>query len=232
MLDVRVRKTAALALIAVPILFNVFFALLAARFEYPDILREPTDYVLTQFQAGGAGLIQLWYGMLAVAVLFVPLAMLMHAVMADEGSPRAWLGTATACGVVAGAVQALGFLRWVFLVPHLAERFADPNTSEPAREALRVTFEAFHLYAGAGVGEHLGYLFTGSWTLILSVLMLGLAAFPRWLGWLGIVSAIGIVTGMLEIAGLEMAGTINALSYVLWSLWMIATGISIWRRRA
>jgi hypothetical protein len=33
---------AGLLLIAVPLAFNASFALLAARFDYPDILREPT----------------------------------------------------------------------------------------------------------------------------------------------------------------------------------------------
>ena len=37
-------------LIAVPILFNVSFALLAQRFDYPDVLRRPTDEVLKRFR--------------------------------------------------------------------------------------------------------------------------------------------------------------------------------------
>ncbi len=40
-------------LIAVPVAFNTAFALLAARFDYPDILRRPTGEVLSEFQAGG-----------------------------------------------------------------------------------------------------------------------------------------------------------------------------------
>ena len=43
-------------LIAVPILFNATFALLAARFDYPDILREPTHEVLARFREGGSQL--------------------------------------------------------------------------------------------------------------------------------------------------------------------------------
>jgi hypothetical protein len=44
---------AGLLLIVVSIAFNVAFALLAARFDYPDILRQPTTEVLVKFQAGG-----------------------------------------------------------------------------------------------------------------------------------------------------------------------------------
>lgn len=51
--------------------------------------------------------------------------------------------------------------------------------------------------------------------------MLGSVHFRPWLGWSGLIIAIGILTGMLEPAGVAIAGTINALSYALWSLWLI-----------
>ena len=49
-----------LLLILLPVAFNVVFALLERRFEYPDILRRPTDHILTQFRAGGRRLVGLW----------------------------------------------------------------------------------------------------------------------------------------------------------------------------
>jgi len=63
-------------LIAVPLGFNAAFALLAARFDYPDILRRPTPEVLTRFSAGGTGLLLLWWGFAMTAVLFAPVALL------------------------------------------------------------------------------------------------------------------------------------------------------------
>ena len=48
---------AGLLLIGVPLAFNASFALLAARFDYPDILRRPTDEVLERFRQGGTGLV-------------------------------------------------------------------------------------------------------------------------------------------------------------------------------
>ena len=42
---------AGVALIAVPILFNVGFTSLAQRFDYPDVLRRPTHEVLERFRA-------------------------------------------------------------------------------------------------------------------------------------------------------------------------------------
>ena len=48
---------AGLVLVAMPLAFNVAFALLAARFDYPDILRRPTEEVLERFRAGGGALV-------------------------------------------------------------------------------------------------------------------------------------------------------------------------------
>jgi hypothetical protein len=44
---------AGLLMIVVAIAFNAAFALLAARFDYPDILREPTADVLAKFPLAG-----------------------------------------------------------------------------------------------------------------------------------------------------------------------------------
>ena len=67
-------------------------------------------------------------------------------------------------GVVAAMVQVLGLLRWVFLVPHLARESAsgaDPKTVD-------LVFQSFHRYLGVAVGEHLGYLGTGLWTILFA----------------------------------------------------------------
>jgi hypothetical protein len=49
------ETAAGLLLIVVPLAFNAAFALLAARFDHPDILRRPTAEVLARFRAGGTG---------------------------------------------------------------------------------------------------------------------------------------------------------------------------------
>ena len=78
MIDRRTRLITAGLLIAMPILFNLFFGLLQARFDYPDILRRPPDEVLRRFAAGGPGLIALWYGFALTPALFLPAAVLLR----------------------------------------------------------------------------------------------------------------------------------------------------------
>jgi hypothetical protein len=135
-------------------------------------------------------------------------------------------------GVLAGLTQVLGLIRWPFLVPELARTFLDPAASEATQAAALTVFAAFHQYAGVAIGEHLGYLFTAAWTLVIAGAMLKASVFRPWLGWVGIGSAVGILVGLLEPAGFALAGTINAIAYLAWSLWLVATGISLLRARA
>jgi hypothetical protein len=229
MIERRTRLTAAALLIAMPIVFNVFFALLQSAFEYPDILRRPPDEVLRRFAAGGERLILLWYGFALTPALFLPAAVLLRrALRRDEA---AVLALATPLAIAASLVQLLGLLRWPFLVPELARLYLDPATDAATRAATLAIFVAFHQYLGVAVGEHLGYLFTAAWTAVIATAMLGSPHFRSWWGWVGLVAAVGILAGLLEPAGVVVAGTINALSYILWSLWLIGSGVALLRFR-
>ncbi|HEX2519288.1 MAG TPA: DUF4386 domain-containing protein [Castellaniella sp.] len=132
-----------------------------------------------------------------------------------------------AFGLIAGVSQTLGFLRWPFLVPHLAQSYFAPGTSEAQRAAAGMVFHSFHRYAGMAVGEHLGYLSTSIWTLLIAVVILRTGVLPRWLGVSGAILAVGIAAGLLEPAGWELGGTINAISYLVWAVWLIAFGVTL-----
>lgn len=212
-------------LIAVPIAFNVTFFLLQRAFEYPDILRKPTEYVLQRFKDGGAPLRRLWYGFTFSAVLFTPVPVLVQQVF--QPAVPWYLLVGTALGVLAGAVQFLGLIRWPFLVPTLAEIYTDPKSTQATRDSVAVVFQAFHRYVGVAIGEHLGYIFTSSWSILLCIAIIATDAMNPLFGWFGIVPAIGVLMGVFEETGFKAAGAINAISYILWSMWLIALGIAL-----
>jgi hypothetical protein len=218
------RVLTGVLLVLTPVAFNAFFTLLSVTFEYPDILREPTGHVLRQFDAGGSSLVAIWYGFMLTAVLFVPLAVLVHKALAREDTP--YMAVATAFGVVAGVVQFLGLVRWPFLVPYLADTYLDPASSAATRESAAVVFQAFNQYAGVAVGENLGYLFTALWTALVALAMFGSQLpFRRWLALLGAVSAAGVLVGTLEPVGFESAADIVVVGYILWSVWLALFGV-------
>jgi hypothetical protein len=123
-------------------------------------------------------------------------------------------------------VQFLGLIRWPFLVPSLAEIYTDTGSSQATRDSVAVTFQAFHRYVGVAIGEHLGYLFTSTWTVILCIAIIQTAKVSPLFGWLGILPALGVCAGVFEETGFKAAGAINAISYILWSVWLIALGVA------
>ncbi len=221
----ELKTLTGLLLVVVPIAFNATFFLLQKAFEYPDILRKPTDYVLRRFKEGGAPLRRLWYTCAFSAVLFTPVPVLVEQVF-QPNAPW-FLEVGTAIGVLAGAVQFLGLIRWSFLVPSLADMHTQPDASQATRDSIVVVFQSFHRYAGVAIGEHLGYLFTGAWTFLLCLAIVQVQVVNALFGWLGIVPAIGILVGMFEEAGMKAAGAINAISYILWSIWLTAFGVAL-----
>lgn len=225
----NVETAAGTVLIVAPLWFNTNFALLGKRFEYPDILRKPTPEILERFRAGGSGLIVLWWTFMLSGVLLIVAALLLGQVLGLDGVVL----VATGFGVLAGLVQMLGLLRWVYLVPALARADADPSLTPAQREANAIVFQAMHQYLGVGVGEHLGYLFTGIWSVLIGVGVIQGTALPSWLGWPGIVVGAGIAIcsgeflGPNEERGWALAGAAIPLLYVAWSLWLLAMGVAL-----
>jgi hypothetical protein len=82
-------------------------------------------------------------------------------------------------------------------------------------------------YVGMAIGEHLGYFFTAAWTLLIALVIRRAAFFGAWQGWLGVELAVGIAAGLLEPAGVAGTEAINALSYILWSLWLVMLGVNL-----
>jgi hypothetical protein len=228
---------AAILLIVVPIAFNVAFFALGAAFDYPEILRREPDEILRRFHDGGAGLILRWEALLVSALAMLPLVALLAVTLQATAGLTA---LAIVFGSVAAVVQALGLVRWPFAVPELARRYVatDAPDLEPAdaaatRRSIETTFATLHRLLGVGIGEHLGYLFTGLWSLVVGASILQTSAVPAWLGWLAVPIGIALLVGTLEFVGpnerdgWKLAGTIVPIAYIAWSLWLIAMGVAL-----
>jgi hypothetical protein len=225
----KVEVAAGALLIVAPLWFNVTFALLGKRFNYPDILRKPATEILDRFHAGGSSLILLWWIFMLSGLLLIPAVVLLGQALGFSGI----VPLAVTIGVLAGLVQMLGLLRWVYLVPSLARINADPVLEAGQREANVAIFRAIHQFLGVGVGEHLGYLFTGIWSVLVGVAIIGGELLPTWMGWAGTVVGLGLIVGSAEFLGpneehgWSTAGAAIPILYIAWSLWLLAMGIAL-----
>ena len=223
----NVERAAGIVLIVAPLWFNATFAMLGKRFDYPDILRRPTSEILERFRDGGSSLIVLWWTFMLSGLLLIAAVVMLGQVLGFTGV----VPVAVTIGVIAGLVQMLGLLRWVYVVPPLARAYADPTLAPEQREVHAAVFRALHQYLGVGVGEHLGYLFTGMWSVLTGVAIAGTGLIPTWMGWVGIVIGAGLIIGSAEFLGPNeeqgwaLAGAVIPILYIAWSLWLLAMGI-------
>lgn len=221
--------SAAVLLIALPLVFNAAFIGLAISFDYPDILRRPTAEVLERFRRGGSRLVLLWWVFAMTPVLLTVLAGILP--FALLGAESTLLSLGSIVGVLAGVVQFLGLIRWPFLVPYLARADAEADASPDRRDAIDVVFQAFNRYLGVAVGEHLGLLFTGAWSILVGISITQTYVLPGWLGIVGILTGAVLAlcslefVGPFERTGWTLAARLTPVAYVVWSLWLVATGV-------
>jgi hypothetical protein len=185
------------------------YTALTIIFEYPDILRQDTGAILTKFHEGGSQLILTWW---AFAILGMPLIV--------------------AIGVIGLVAQMLGLLRWVFVVPVLANHFV--TGSETTKEASIIAFQLVHQYGGVLLGEHIGQLFTIIWSIGISYALSASKTLPSWIAWLGYISSAIYLVAQTElfatvIPGLIVVGWAGFAGSTLWIMWLIALGIGIIR---
>jgi hypothetical protein len=215
------KEIIGLSLILFPIFVLLVWTYLQKIFEYPDILRRPTPYILNKFKEGGNRLIGTWYLFMLSIFFFIILSILIHDLITINDYLMLTIG------VLAGIFQILGLLRWSFLVPTLANLYTDENTADTQKSSLEIIFKAFHELFGVGIGEHLGFTLTGLWTLIVSWVIVTTPnqIFDPLFGYIGLIIGMGIIFGVFEQVGLKIAIIINAISYMVLLLWFMLLGV-------
>jgi Domain of unknown function (DUF4386) len=211
--------------------FAVAATVLSSTFQWPDILREPPEVVLPAFVDGGTGLVWTWFAVAwTYAILLVPV-LLLPAALGRGDDPV--LRAATFVGAASVLLSLIGFLRWVFVVPPLAERYlsGDPTT----QAAVAAAWVAQHQFGGALLGEHLGQLLAIGWSITVSLLILRTGMLARWAGWTGLVASVLYLSGQGDILATAVPGFPvwdlgGLLGSTLWGLWVIGLGVAVLRR--
>ncbi|QMW22325.1 DUF4386 family protein [Sandaracinobacteroides saxicola] len=214
------------AMLALGLLFNIPYSVLAVSFDYPGVLRLPAADILGRVAAGGPALVLTWYGFMLSALLLCAVAGL-QAVSQRQRPAAMMVGT---LGLLAGLLQAIGLSRWVFVVPAMAAAHADPMTTSAGRAAIEAAFLSLNALSGVAVGEHLGQLFTAAWVIGVAVGQNGRLRAT------GLGSAILIILGTGE--GLAIAlggdGALFSLAtvggFLLLTAWLLGSGWAVLRR--
>ena len=205
-------RVAAVIMVVAVVLANVAFLGLGSVFDYPDILQEDADEILAAFRDDEGTIIALFVILALSAALLAPIAILLGGLAKNElGRWSIWVG------VAAAVVQVIGLSRWALIVPFLADR-EDTDA-----------FETVHTVLGTVVGETLGYLLTATWTVLI-IYSLGQRLAGRWFIYVGLAAAVLIAVGVLVPLDVPGADFANFVGYILWSIWLVAFAVLIWRR--
>lgn len=206
--------------------FALAFGVLGSTVNWPASLQLPAAVALPLIRAQAGAVAFGYSSYLVSSLLGIALALLLGRALAVQS---ALLSVATGFGVLAGAMKILGIVRWIVLMPTLAQTYTDPATSAATRDTVAVVYTAFNHYAG-GVGEQLGdVLFTALWIGIVSLIALRPAALPMWLNILGGVSAIAYLIGLGTNFGLPVTAA-NLLGNIFTPLWLLALAVVLLRR--
>jgi hypothetical protein len=213
------RRVASVSMTGAALLAIAGFTALGSVFEYPQILKEPTDQILALYREHSTA-VSGWFLVLVVgAALLAPAGYALGRLAG--GRLGRWI---TGVGVAAAIVQVVGLSRWVLFVPGLSEDATHPATAADARN----TFETLHTWLGEALGETVGYALTATFTVLVLV-ALARAGVSRWLLWVGYAAAFLIATGVVIPLGVEVAELTNFAGYVAWSGWLLAVSVVLWR---
>ena len=196
------------------------FTALGSIFDYPKILEEPTAEILTHFREN-QGAISAWFLVLAISAgLLAPVGHPARSPRRREAGPggspaSAWpRPPSKSSGCPAGCSSS----RASATTPLVPSRKADAHHA----------FELLHTWLGKALGETVGYALTATFT-VLVVIGITRAIAPRWMAYLGYISAGLIATGVFIPLGLSFLSITNFIGYVAWCLWLIAMAIALWR---
>src|SRR3954468_9108012 len=221
-----IRRTTGGLFVAGAVAFGAAATVLSSTFDWPDILREPAAVVLPAFVDGGTSLVWTWFATAwTYALLLVPI-LLLPAVLGRRGDPV--LRAATYVGATSVVLALIGFLRWVFVVPSLADAFV--TGEDTTKAAVGAAWTAQHQFGGALLGEHLGQLMAIGWSVTLCVIILRSRVLPRWLGLAGLVVSALYLTNQGDILATavpgfpvwDLGGLIGSTG---WGLWVAALGV-------
>jgi hypothetical protein len=214
-------------LIAESLMIFVPLTVLGGAINWPKSLSDPADKILPLLIQNASAVRFGYLVYLVYSILFGVIALLVTRVLNDE-KPASILRVAAGFGLASMITRCLGIIRWLVAMPALAILYTDSTISTATRDSIAVVYRVLNDYAGS-VGEMLGVsLFAGLWLAIISWEILQTKLLPKWLGFLGLVSATLLAIQLAKLFGVDL-GAFISVSVSILQLWFLAMGITLAR---
>lgn len=216
-------------LVASAVLSVVGYLVLGTQFGWPDVLDDPGTTALDAFVAAEAAIRSGFFFMALASVVLIPAAFVVQAALAGDTTTAR---TITAFGVLGAFAQLLGWLRWVVAVPVQADAWVAAAGDDDRRAAVATAYDTLNAYAGATLGEHLGWLLQAVWAVGIGVFAVRTVGLPRWVSWPGLAlgAAWALTVPAATAAGQDGVETIGLTVYSVWYVWLLVLGVTLMLR--
>lgn len=220
------RYTAFVLLLIEFLLIFAPLIILGGAINWPASLDEPANVNLPLILEQSAA-VKLGYSLyLLYSVLIIPVALVISRIVGGSAGHNTLLQIANGFAVGSAVLRVLGIIRWLIPMPLLAQVYTDPATTAATREAVTVMYDMLNAYAGS-VGEVLGVgLFAALWVAATSIAILRDGTLPRWVGVYGLVTAVALTVGLLEIVNID-AGALLTVNVTMLHLWWLALALIV-----
>lgn len=199
---------------------------LGPAFEFPDVLRYPAAERFAIFAQNQSVIRPTYWVLTMTGMTQILISILLYHVVRAQSQTAATLSLIF--GTLAGFCQALGFGRWVILIPYFVTEAADPEKAQMAA----MLEGAFNHYAGMLVGEHLANICWGAWLASICVVLLTATNINRPLAWFGIALAplLFLLAGeQIGVSG-DVLEPLVDFGFPLLAVWHILLAAQLWRR--
>ena len=202
-------------------------AIMAPAIGWPASLGNPAAQQLGAI-AAAPGAVMAGYGLYLLYSILVAPVMIGLASRLPGGLASPAGASVAAFAALSALARSIGILRWLTVMPALASAHASADPA--ARAQIELLFTALTTYGG-GIGEVLGVsLFMAASVGTLCVATLRHGGLPTWLAGLGLLSALLLAGLSLPVFGLAVRVPVAAAVSLL-SVWMLAAGIVVLRRK-
>jgi len=220
------RYTAFVLLLIEFLLIFAPLIILGAAINWPASLDEPASVNLPLI-LDQSGAVKLGYFLyLIYSVLIIPVAFVISRIVGGQQTDNTLLKIANGFAVGSAVLRVLGIIRWLIPMPVLAQVYTDPTTTPATREAVAVMYDMLNAYAGS-VGEVLGVgFFAALWVATTSIAILRDGAVPRWVGGYGLITAVALMAGLLEIINID-AGAMLTINVTMLHFWWLTIALIV-----
>lgn len=221
--QIKQYRTLGILFILYFIISMACYFILAANFNFPDVLRMSAEYRFSLFSENQAVIIPTYYFFAVTGILQVLMAVLFFA---SAGKKDGLDLSALVMGILSGVFQFVGFIRWVVLIPILSSAYTN---GEAAPEVIFFLEKAANGYLGMTLGEHAGNLFLAIWIALISIRLLSVSFAHKSFGIMGL--AISVLFFLFAFEPVHAVftplGALTVPAFVSVYVWMTFLAISL-----